>query len=197
MTDCFQPIEKKEKVTYHTIEAFNEYHIPYLIVTKSNLVASEEYLNILDKDLSHIQITVTTTDDNLSKTYEKAPLPSERIKAIEKLQEMDFDITLRLSPYIPNYIDINTLNAVQCDKILIEFLRVNNWIEKWFPIDYSEWTIKHGGYKHLPLDKKIELLKDIHFKQITVCDDENDAYNYWKANYNPNPNDCCNLRYNT
>lgn len=39
MTDCFQPIEKELKVTYYTIKLLNKYNLPYLIVTKSSLVA--------------------------------------------------------------------------------------------------------------------------------------------------------------
>lgn len=89
MTDCFQPIEKSHKVTYETIKCLNEYKIPYLIVTKSAIVADDEYIEILDKNLAHIQITVTTTNDELSKTYEKASVPSERIRAIEKLQAVE------------------------------------------------------------------------------------------------------------
>ncbi len=197
MTDCFQPIEKVCKVTYKTIRALNYYRVPYLIVTKSGMVADDEYLEILDKELAHIQITVTTTDDELSKTYEKASLPSERIKAIEKLQANGFDVALRLSPFIPDYVDYDILNSVKCDKILVEFLRVNTWIKRWFDIDYSDWTVKQSGYLHLPLEKKKELLKNITgFKEITVCEDESEAYEYWKENVNHNKEDCCNLRRN-
>ena len=177
MTDCFQPIEKVHRVTYETIKALNEHRIPYLIVTKSALVASDEYIEILDKELAHIQITVTTTDDKLSTTYEKASVPSESIKAIEKLHSLGYDVTLRLSPYIPEYVDLDILSKVKCDKILVEFLRVNTWIRKWFDIDYSEYISKIKG-----------------FKEITVCEDETEAYEYWKNNFNPNPKDCCNLR---
>lgn len=195
MTDGFQPIEKKYRVTYETIKALNERNIPYLIVTKGAMVADDEYISILDKDLAHIQVTVTTTDDNLSLTYEKASKPSDRIKAIEKLQDNGFDVQLRLSPFIPQYIDFDILNNVKCDKILIEFLRVNTWIKKWFDIDYSEYTVKQSGYNHLPLEKKIEYIKNITgFKEMTVCEDESEAYEYWKNNFNHNPNDCCNLR---
>ena len=88
MTDCFQPIETTHKLAYETIRILNEFRVPYLIVTKSDLVASDEYIAILDNDLAHIQITVTTTDDDLSLSYEKAVVPSRRINAIEKLQEM-------------------------------------------------------------------------------------------------------------
>ena len=41
---------------------------------------------------------------------------------------------------------------------------------------------------------KRTLIKNIYgFKEITVCDDEDEAYEYWKRHFNPNPNDCCNL----
>lgn len=195
MTDCFQPVEKVHKVTYETIKALNRRKIPYLIVTKSALVADDEYMGILDKELAHIQITVTTTDDKLSKTYEKASVPSERIKAIEKLQAAGFDVSLRLSPYLPEYVDIDIINSVKCDKILVEFLRVNSWIRKWFDIDYSEYTVKQSGYHHLPLERKKEYISKITgFKEMTVCEDESEAYEYWRENINHNPQDCCNLR---
>lgn len=60
-----------------------------------------------------------------SPVYERACVPSLRIKAIEKLQKQGFDISLRLSPFIPQYIDFTRLNGIRCDKILVEFLRVN------------------------------------------------------------------------
>lgn len=195
MTDCFQPIEKNHRITYETIKALNKNQIPYLIVTKSAMVADDEYIEILNKDLAHIQITITTTDDALSNTYEKASPPSQRIKAIEKLQNLGFDVSVRLSPYIPEYIDLNILNNIKCDKILIEFLRVNTWIKRWFNIDYSEYTVKQSGYQHLPLEKKKEYISNIvNFKEMTVCEDESEAYEYWKNNFNYNSNDCCNLR---
>ena len=195
MTDCFQPIEAIEQVTYKTIQALNEYKVPYLIVTKSSMVADDKYIKILDKKLAHIQITVTTTDDKLAVKYEKASLPSKRIEAIEKLQRLGYDVQLRLSPYIPSYIDLEILNKVRCDKILIEFLRVNSWIRKWFDIDYTEYTLKQSGYYHLPLDKKIEYLKGINgFKEVSVCEDVTEHYSYWKEHFNVNKMDCCNLR---
>jgi DNA repair photolyase len=59
-----------------------------LIITKSDLIADDEYIKVLDKDLAHIQITLTTTDDNLALKYESATPPSKRIEAIEKLQRL-------------------------------------------------------------------------------------------------------------
>lgn len=195
MTDCFQPIEHIHRNTYETIKSLNENGIGYLIVTKSAMVADDDYIEIMDKNLAHIQVSVTTTDDALSVKYEKASVPSERIKAIEKLYEKGFDVALRLSPLIPGYIDFDKLNAVNCDKILVEFLRVNHWIQKWFDIDYSDYTLKQSGYLHLPLERKLEYLQKITgFKEVSVCDDVDEHYEYFKAHFNPNPDDCCNLR---
>lgn len=197
MTDCFQPIELVYRNTYETIKCLNEYKVPYLIVTKSSLVASPDYMNIMDKDLAHIQISLTCTDDNLYKKlkYEKAALPSERIFAIEELANKGFDVQVRLSPFIPQFIDFDKLNNIKCDKILVEFLRVNTWIRKWFDIDFSDYTVKQSGYNHLPLEKKKEYISNIKgFNRITVCEDETEAYDYWKNNFNPNKEDCCDLR---
>ena len=195
MTDCFQPVEKIHRITYKTIKLLNRRKIPYLIVTKSAMVSDDEYIEIYDKDLCHIQVTVTTLDDDLCRTYEKASPPSERVKAIIKLQKKGFDVQLRLSPFIPQYIDFDRLNNLGIDKICIEFLRVNPWIKKWFNIDYSEYTVKQNGYQHLPLSRKKQYISRITgFKEMTVCEDEDNAYQYWKYNFNHNKEDCCNLR---
>jgi len=196
MTDCFANVELRHRVTYETIKALNEAGIPYLIVTKSDNIARPEYLKIMDKELAHIQVTITCFDDAKYRKlkYEKAPVPSKRIRAVEKLQKEGFDVAIRLSPFIPEFVDYEKLNAIKCDKLIVEFLRVNSWIEKWFDIDYSEYTVKEGGYRHLPLEKKLELIKKIQGKEISVCEDESRAYEYWKNEFNPNKEDCCNLR---
>ena len=199
MTDCFQPVEKTRRVTYEKLKALNENGVPYLIVTKSPMVADPEYLDVLDKNLAHIQFTLTFTDDERHKEtgIEKAPLPTERIKAIEKLQANGYDVAIRLSPYIPEFIDIDKLNRIQCDKVLVEFLRVNHWIRKWLgdKCDLSGYTRVFHGYSHLPFEKKLELVERIgKTHTVTVCDFEPEYLHFWKKQWNPNPDDCCNLR---
>ena len=68
MIDCYQPCEREYRNTRKTIQLLNKYRIPYLIVTKSAIILDD--LDILDKELAHIQITITTTDDELARTYE-------------------------------------------------------------------------------------------------------------------------------
>ena len=193
MTDCFQPCEVTHRVTHKTLQMLNEKSVPYLIVTKSALVA--DYMDVLDKDLAHIQITVTTLDDDLAATYEKASKPSDRIAAIKVLQREGYDVQLRLSPFIPEYMDTGKLAEQGIDKVCVEFLRANGWIRRWFDTNYDEYIIKQDGYRHLPMERKIELLDRLHgFKELTVCEDEDKAWQYWHDHVNPNPDDCCNLR---
>lgn len=187
MTDCFQPCEAVFRLTKKTIQLMNERQIGYLIVTKSDLVC--EYMHILDKQLAHIQISTTWLP------CEKAVSTERRINAIETLQDAGFDVAVRLSPFVAEFVDFDRLNSIKCDKVQVEFLRVNHWIEKWLPMDYSQYTLKSGGYRHLPLEAKLAALNKITgFKQISVCEDVEDHYNYWKKHVNPNKDDCCNLR---
>lgn len=195
MTDCFQAFENAYRVTYKTIQLLNERRIHYLIVTKSDMVASDKYLEILDKELAHVQISITSTDDKIAFQYEKAPSTSRRIAAIEKLYNLGYDVSLRLSPFIFELIDFDVLNKIHCDKVLVEFLRVNTFIKRWFKeIDFSKYTLKQSNYLHLPLETKIKQLQLITgFEELTVCEDVTEHYEYWKNNVNPNKEDCCNL----
>ena len=187
MTDCFQPLEKQMEVTKATIMLLNKHRIRYLIVTKSDLVC--EYMDILDKELAHIQISTTWIP------CEKAVSTERRIKAIETLYAAGFDVAVRLSPYVPQFVNYERLNSIKCNKIIVEFLRVNHWIKKWLPLDYSEYTVKQSGYEHLPLEKKIEYLSRVTgFDEVSVCEDVSEHFEYWKEAVNFNKDDCCNLR---
>lgn len=187
MTDCFQPLESREHITKGTIELLNKYGIGYLIVTKSDLIC--DYIDILDKHLAHIQVSITWIP------CEKAVSTERRIKAIEKLYAEGFDVAVRLSPYVPQFVNYERLNSIKCNKIIVEFLRVNHWIKKWLPLDYSDYTVKQSGYEHLPLSKKIEYLSRVTgFDEMSVCEDEDQAYAYFRECVNKNPGDCCNLR---
>ena len=195
MTDCFQPCEKTYGATYDAINILNNYGIGYLIVTKSDLVADDMYMDTYDKRLAHIQVTVTTLDDALSLRYEKASVPSKRIAAIKKLQEAGFDVAIRLSPLIEEFMDFKQLNQLGINKAVVEFLRVNTWIEKWFNVDYSKYTVTQSGYKHLPLDEKLRIIGKVEIPTISVCEDVTEHYEFWKSHFNPNPMDCCNLNF--
>ena len=195
MSDCFQPLERKCRVALKTIKLLNTHGIGYLILTKSSLIADREYMATMDKNLAHIQLTITCLDDACSAVYEKASPPSERIKAIYTLQDAGFDVALRISPLIEEYIDFTKLNALTINKTMVEFLRVNFSIKKWLPdVDYSKHTLRQSNYWHLPLDEKLRLLEMVTLPDVSICEDVSSHYDHWQTHYNPNRLDCCHLR---
>lgn len=201
MTDCFQPLERTRRVTMRTIEELNRRDIGYLIVTKNKLVAEPEYLDLFREDLAHIQVTITSTNPDITRKIEPgASLPDDRISAVETLAARGFDAQVRLSPFIPEIVDIDAINQIKCDKILVEFLRVNTWIERWvretgLPVNLRQYTYTSAGYRHLPLRVKRSLIRQITgFREISVCEDVEQHFAYWQEAVNHNREDCCNLK---
>ena len=197
MTDCFQPIEHKYNVTYETIKLLNQYRINYVIVTKGVLVCDQKYLEIYDHDLAHFQISISCTDSNMLKKIEGGLSCDERIRCIEQLSSIGFDVSLRLNPFVFTHTDIGIINKIKCKKVLIEFLKVNHWIKKNLDIDYSEYTCKYGGHENLELERKIKLANLIDgLEQRSVGEYVSEHYEYFSQNFNYNKNDCCNLSLN-
>ncbi len=101
-TDCFQPAEKKHRVSLDLIKFLNSIDYPYLIVTKSDLLREEEYLYSLRKDLAYVQITITTLDRTVARLLEtRAPSPESRLWTLKKLREKGVFVAGRISPIIP------------------------------------------------------------------------------------------------
>lgn len=157
MTDCLQPCEAEHGVTRRAIEVMNSLGIGYLIVTKSAMVAEDGYLPLLDPKLAHVQVSLTSTSDEPNFLGENASPPSERIRAAQALQDAGVDVQLRLSPYIPELVDLGVVRDAGIRKGLVEFLRVNGFISRWLGeagFDTSAYTLREGGYRHLPLEAK-------------------------------------------
>lgn len=196
MTDCFQPVENIYGNTYKTMRFLNRRGVHYLIVTKSNLIRRDDYIDVMDTELAHIQVSVPSTSDKVLGDTDNAPPFSERVKTIETLQENGFDVSLRLSPFLFDTCDFDLINSINVDKCLVEFLRIKpsmfDLLKGYVNVD--EYTVKEGGYRHLPLDVKLRELEKLDFKELTVCDDVQEHYDYFHENVNYNPDDCCNLR---
>ncbi len=119
-------------------------------------------------------------------------------KELKRLRNLLPQALMSQSAFLRLFQDIMTrpiINAIKCDKLLIEFLRNDGLIKKWFDIDWTDWSVKESNYGHLTLERKKELLAELtNFNEISVCEDCSEHYDYWRDYFNPNPNDCCNLR---
>ena len=152
-------------------------------------------MEILDPNLAHIQVSIATNNNNVLSATDNAPQYELRKMTVETLQDEGFDVSLRLAPFLYETANFDEINSIEVDKCLVEFLRVKPSMAKELTnyINFKDYTVKGGGYRHLPLHKKLDILSKLHFKEMTVCDDVDQHYNYFKNRFNHTPNDCCNL----
>src|ERR1041384_563520 len=88
VTDCYQPIERKLKLTRRCLEVLAEFRNPVAIITKNVLVTRDiDLLASLARDnAAAVNISVTTLDATLTPKLEpRAPLPNARLGAITEL----------------------------------------------------------------------------------------------------------------
>jgi DNA repair photolyase len=105
-SDPLMPIERELGVTRELLRMLKFYRYPYLLTTKSNLVAEPEYLRELDPELCAVQISLVTTDPVLARVLEPgAPPPAERLAAVRELCRRGIWTGVRLTPLFPMYPD--------------------------------------------------------------------------------------------
>ncbi|MFN7142037.1 MAG: radical SAM protein, partial [Limisphaerales bacterium] len=72
VTDCYQPIERKLKITRRCLEVFAEFRNPVAIITKNHLVTRD--IDVLSGLAKHnavrVNVSVTTLDSNLVRIME-------------------------------------------------------------------------------------------------------------------------------
>ena len=106
MSDAFMWIDKKYRVTLELLKILRFYEYPYIIFTRSDLVADDEYMQEMDPKLVSVQMSISGLDRDLTRQLEPgAPAPSKRLQALRKLAEHGFWTTVRINPLFPIYPD--------------------------------------------------------------------------------------------
>lgn len=106
MSDSFMWMDKKYKVTQELLKILNYYKYPYIIFTRSDLVASDPYINLLNPELCSVQMSIASTNDDLNKKLEPGtPSSKRRLLALQKLVRNGFWTTVRINPFFPIYAD--------------------------------------------------------------------------------------------
>jgi DNA repair photolyase len=107
-TDCYQPIEKKLRITREIIEVLSEFKHPLGITTKSHLVTRDIDLlaPLAAQGLAVVVISVTTFDRRLARDMEpRASTPERRLDAIRELSQAGIPVIVNVSPIIPGLTD--------------------------------------------------------------------------------------------
>lgn len=104
ITDAYQSIEERERITREVLSILLENRFKVSIQTKSSLVIRDIDLLCSNKDLVDVGFTITTLNERFATLIEpKAPLPKERVRALEKLAEEKIKTWIFLGPIIPDF----------------------------------------------------------------------------------------------
>jgi len=104
VTDCYQPVERKFRLTRQCLEVLAEFRNPVGIVTKNHLVTRD--IDVL-RELAAVEaatvfISVTSLDSGLARRLEpRASLPSHRLDAVGQLAEAGIPVGVLVAPIIP------------------------------------------------------------------------------------------------
>jgi DNA repair photolyase len=107
-TDCYQPIERKFRLTRELLKIFAFHRHPVGIITKNSLIKRD--IDIL-KDLAREKlvttiVSVTSLDENLRRKLEpRTASIHQRLSTIESLSKENIPVKILLGPVIPGLND--------------------------------------------------------------------------------------------
>ena len=108
VTDCYQPVERKLRITRGCLEVLAEARNPVGIITKNYLVTRD--VDLLSEMASHraakVYLSITTLDRELQRTMEpRTSTPERRLAAVRTLTEAGVDVGVMIAPVIPGLTD--------------------------------------------------------------------------------------------
>lgn len=115
-TDCYQPAERRFRITRSCLEVLQEFRNPVGIVTKNYLVTRD--IDILKEFASWngalVAVSITTLDPKLKNLMEpRTSEPSLRLKAIEKISNAGIPVIVMVAPVLPGLTDHEIPNIIQ------------------------------------------------------------------------------------
>src|SRR5919107_2817044 len=108
VTDPYQPVERRLRITRRCLGVLAEFRNPVIIVTKNYLVTRD--LDLLSELASHdaaaVAFSLTTLDDDLRRIMEpRTSPPARRLAAVEKLAAGGIPVGVMTAPVIPGLND--------------------------------------------------------------------------------------------
>ncbi|HEY8784775.1 MAG TPA: PA0069 family radical SAM protein [Mucilaginibacter sp.] len=149
-TDCYQPVERKLKITRSLLQLFLKYRNPVSIITKNNVIIRDlDIITELAKmNLVHINVSLTSLNEQLRQKLEPRTVTANgRLSVIQKLSENGVPVRVMAAPIIPglNSNEIPDIIKASADRGALSagftIVRLNgsvaeiftDWINKAFP----------------------------------------------------------------
>ena len=165
-TDCYQPVEKKLKITRQLLQTFLKYKHPVGIITKNALIQRDIDIlrELADDKLVQVHLSISSLDEEVRRQLEpRTATVKKRLETVEKLSTGNIPVHIMMAPIIPG---INSHEILPLVKAVAErgalgvnytMVRLNgaiggiftDWIRKTMP-DRAEKVLHlikecHGG----------------------------------------------------
>jgi DNA repair photolyase len=116
VTDPYQPLEGRYRITRAILEALRDYQSPASLITRSPLVVRDiDVLQGLARAASaSVSISIATLDESLAREIEPtvAP-PRQRLRAVRMLADAGITVNVALAPVLPHLTDtVESVEAV-------------------------------------------------------------------------------------
>ncbi len=179
-TDPYPPVEEKMLLTRTTLQILSKHDLRVLITTKGTLYTRD--IDIIRASLMAVTPTITTINKGISSKIEPyAPLPSERINALNVLEENNVPFGVRIDPILP-YINDDPKEIEELVSILstyrnLDFIVTSTFkarpdslsrvievfpeLETRYKRLYREEGKWMHGYWYLPQKMRLKLLKPV------------------------------------
>ena len=149
-TDCYQPVERKLKITRALLQVFLKYRNPVSIITKNNVILRDLDIitELANMNLVHVNVSLTSLDEQLRQKLEPRTVTATgRLAVIEKLSQAGVPVRVMAAPIIPglNSNEIPNIIKAAADRGALSagftIVRLNgsiaeiftDWINKAFP----------------------------------------------------------------
>src|SRR5262249_26843191 len=147
-TDCYQPVERRLRITRRCLEGFAEFRNPGSAITKSALVARDAdlFAELARPGTAHVLFSVTTLDPELARRLEpRAARPDRRLEAMAAVAAAGVPVGVMIGPVIPG------LNDAEIPRILEAAARAGAQSGSWVllrlakPLDalFERWLADH------------------------------------------------------
>ncbi len=108
VTDCYQPVERKLKLTRRCLEVLAEFRNPVFIITKNQLVTRD--IDVLSELARHkavsVWLSITTLDPEIRRVMEpRTSPPAARLAALRELARAGIPVGVNAAPMVPGLTD--------------------------------------------------------------------------------------------
>jgi len=107
-TDCYQPAERKYRLTRQLLEIALEYKQPIGMITKNSLILRDSDLlaEMAKQNLCMVYVSINSLNEDLRQKMEpRTTTAKQRLKVVEQLSALNIPVGVMVAPLIPGLSD--------------------------------------------------------------------------------------------